>query len=41
MKFYYVYVLESEVEPDRHNVGFTKDLRQRFFDDAYLCSRMR
>jgi putative endonuclease len=29
MKFFYVYILESVANPDRHYVGFTEDLYAR------------
>ena len=29
MKFFYVYILQSETAPDTFYVGFTKDLRAR------------
>jgi putative endonuclease len=29
MRFYYVYILMSVNEPERHYIGFTTDLKQR------------
>jgi putative endonuclease len=30
--FFYVYILESVANPDRHYVGFTEDLRERLHE---------
>ena len=32
MQFFYTYILQSERNPDHHNVGFTEDLAQRLKD---------
>ena len=29
MKFYYVYILVSQVDPERHYTGYTEDVKQR------------